>query len=158
MHQYVAAAHNAPTAALTDRRTCLNCPPHDLCLLYAAAAAVVLQLLRPGFAPEGMLVELQTTCTIAEARASIIGQLQQQLPNEPQAVVLLWRDDRWAYDDHTHRQTSVTAAADEDAVDARTIDHEHPSYQDKTLLVCWLPKVGSEGTGCTHTPLHHCRM
>jgi hypothetical protein len=85
-----------------------------------------------------MLVELPTTCTIAEARASITEQLQQQLPNQPQAVVLLWRDDKPGGDD---RSTLVTAAADEDSVDARTMDSDLPNYKDKTLLVCWLPKV-----------------
>jgi hypothetical protein len=83
-------------------------------------------------------VELPTTCTIAEARASITEQLQQQLPNQPQAVVLLWRDDKPGGDD---RNTLITAAADDEEVNARMMDPDRPSFNHKMLLVCWLPKV-----------------
>jgi hypothetical protein len=83
-----------------------------------------------------MLADIPQHCSIAEARASIKQQLQQQL-NEPQAVVMLWTasDSRGC--------VTVTAAEDDERIDARHLDCDHPSSRDrsKTLAVCWLPKV-----------------
>jgi hypothetical protein len=158
MHQYAAAAAIAATSPVGEPKYALT---HGQCrqsifplmavLCFLIAAAAVVQLLRPGFRADAMLAELPTTCNIAEARASITEQLQQQLPNQPQAVVLLWRDDGPGVDNRTF----VTAAADDDPVDARAMDPEHPSFKQKMLLVCWLPKV-SDGANL-HT-LISCRM
>lgn len=98
---------------------------------------MLLQVLRPGYPMYDMLVELPNSCSIAEARASITQQLQPQLPNAPQAVVLLWRSDG------ADGGMLVTAAADDDErFDVTTIDPSHPRFKRKELLVCWLPKVG----------------
>ncbi|WIA30694.1 hypothetical protein OEZ86_000763 [Tetradesmus obliquus] len=97
---------------------------------------IEINVLRPGYPMSDMLVELPNSCSIAEARASITQQLQPQLPNAPQAVVLLWRNDG------ADGGMLVTAAADDDErFDVCTIDPSHPRFKQKELLVCWLPKA-----------------
>jgi hypothetical protein len=140
----VDAAHVSAFALQARGRACMYfmrvsasspVPASSPLVLLLHPAVDMLQLLRPGYPAADMLVEIPANCSIAEARTSIMQHLQQELPNEPQAVVLLWCNENAA------GGPLVTAADDDERVDARELDSSHRRFKGKTLLVCWLPKV-----------------